>query len=540
MTVTSHAGQPYFSILTPVYDTPDTVLVECVESVLAQDRDDWELLLVDDASPAPHIRGLLGRLAARDPRIRVLHRSENGGIVAASNDALAAATGEFVCLLDHDDLLTYHALSSVGTAIENDPTADLVYTDEDKVDDSGRHYDHFFKPDWSPARLASHMYIGHFLAMRRSLVLAVGGFRADYEGSQDYDLALRVTEQARSVVHVPGVRYHWRASQTSTAGSITAKPYAVEAGGRAVADHLRRRGVDATVERVHEVGIWRVRRRIDPQPSVSIVIPSRGSAALVDGRFRTLLVGAVRSIVERSTYENYEVVLVLDRGTPPYVLAEVERVLGDRLHLVWFDRPFNFSDKVNVGALAASGEHLLLLNDDTEVISPDWIEALVGPALEPDVGMVGAKLYFADGTIQHAGHHYDRYEALHIGLGDAADDPGYLGGYLTEREACGVTAACALVPRALFLGVGGFTMALPNNFNDVDFSMKIRTSGHRVIWTPHARLFHYESKSRHSAVAAWEYTFMRRRWSMAMRRDPYWWSMGEPAPDRQLHPIDRY
>lgn len=531
---------PTFSILTPVYDPPAAYLTECIESVLAQDRADWELVLVDDASPAPHVRSTLDRFAARDARIRVLHRAENGGIVAASNDALNAARGEFVCLLDHDDLLTHHALSSVGAELEKDPTVDVIYTDEDKVDDTGRHYDHFFKPDWSPARLTSHMYIGHFLAMRRALVLEVGGFRPDYEGSQDYDLALRVTERARTVAHVLGVRYHWRASRTSTAASINAKPYAVEAGGRAVSDHCRRVGLDATVEKVHEVGIWRVARRVDPQPPVSIVIPSRGSAALVDGRFRTLVVGAVRSIVERSTYQNYEVVLVLDRGTPPTVLAELEDILGDRLHLVWFDRPFNFSDKINVGALEASGDHLILLNDDTEVISPDWIESLVGPALEHDVGMVGAKLYFADGTIQHAGHHYDRYEALHIGIGAAHDDPGYLGGYLTEREACGVTAACALVPRQLFLRVGGFTLALPNNFNDVDFSMKIRASGHRILWTPHARLFHYESKTRHSAVAAWEYQFMRRRWGMSMRRDPYWWSYGEPAPDRQLHPVDRY
>jgi GT2 family glycosyltransferase len=514
---------PLFSVLTPVYNTVPAHLEACVASVLAQTCADWELILVDDGSPAAHIAPALERLATIDPRIRVVRRAENGGIVRASNDALAAASGEFVAMLDHDDLLTPDALASFRDHLEAHPLTDLAYSDEDKLDDAGRHYDAFYKPAWSPARLTSQMYLGHLLVMRRSLVQEVGGFRVDYEGAQDYDLVLRLAEQAREVGHVPGVRYHWRATVLSTALATDVKPYATEAGRRAVLDHFVRRGVDVEVTKIHPAGIFRVRRHIDPEPLVSIVIPSRGSAALIDGRFRTLVSGAVRSIVTRSTYTNYEIVAVLDRSTPPAVVRDLETLAGDRLRVVWFDRPFNFSDKVNVGVLAAAGEFVLLLNDDTEVISADWIESLVGPALEPDVGMVGAKLYFADGTLQHAGHFYYRQDAGHVGFGVGHDELGFMGLLLTEREASGVTAACALISRPLYLQLGGFTLTLPGNFNDVDFSMKVISSGHRIVWTPHAELFHYESKTRTSTVQSWEIATMHRRWSWRMREDPYYW-----------------
>lgn len=523
---------PRFSILTPVYDTPEHVLVECVESVLAQTCPDWELLLVDDASPSGHVAGVLDRFVAADPRIRGLRRPANGGIVAATNDALTVATGEFVALLDHDDLLAPTALAELAAMIDLADDVDVVYTDEDKIDERGIGfaYGAFRKPDWSPVRLTNQMYLGHLLTMRRSLVEEVGGFRPAYEGSQDWDLALRVTERARRIEHVRQVLYHWRASATSTALQTELKPYAVEAGRRAVLDHFARRGIEADARLVHRSGVFGVTRQLEREPLVSIVIPSRGTAALIDGRFRTLLTGAVRSITERSTYPNYEVVAVLDRGTPPGAVTELETMLGERLTVVWYDRPFNFSDKTNCGVLAASGEFVLLLNDDVEVITPRWLEAMLSLALEPGVGLVGAKLYFADGTLQHAGHLYTGLNAGHVGLHAPHDDPGYFTGYVLEREASGVTAACALVPRELYLRVGGFTMALPGNFNDVDFSMKISGTGHRILWTPHAQLFHFESKSRVSSVQAYEIELIHRRWSDRMRLDRYWWAPGLPTP----------
>lgn len=399
---------------------------------------------------------------------------------------------------------------------------DLLYSDEDKVDAAGRHYDAFRKPDWSPARLRSQMYTGHLCLLRRSLVEQVGGFRAGFDGSQDYDLVLRVSEQARCIRHVPDVLYHWRAVPASVAAGSAAKPYAFDAALKALREHCARTGTAADVEQVHPAGIYRLRRRLSGTPLVSIVIPTRGSAALIGGLYPTMVVRAVRSIVARSTYPNFEVVLVADRSTPPAVREELTELLGERLVWLWFDRPFNFSDKVNCGALAASGEYLLLLNDDTEVITPDWIEALLGPCQEPDVGMVGALLYFADGTVQHGGHCYARGEAGHIAFKSAGDSLGYFGSQLVEREASGVTAACALLPAPVFHQVGGLSMLLPNNFNDVDFSLKVTGAGYRIVWTPHARLYHYESKTRVSAVAPWEIDLVRRRWGRRMHTDPYW------------------
>jgi GT2 family glycosyltransferase len=514
---------PRFSVLTPVYDTQPDHLDACVGSVLAQTFDDWELVLVDDASPGFHIAPQLRRLAALDPRIRVVTRAANGGIVAASSDALDVAAGEFVALLDHDDLLAPDALATMDALLAARPLVDLAYSDEDKVSETGRHYDVFHKPDWSPIRLTNQMYVGHLLVIRRSLAVEVGGFRPEYEGSQDYDLVLRVSERAREVGHIPAVLYHWRATSTSTALTTAVKPYATVAGRSAVADHFRRRGVAAEVDRVEDTGIYRVIRTIDPEPLVSIVIPSRGSAALIDGRFRTMVTGAVRSVVSRTTYRNYEIVAVLDRSTPPGVVTDLEQLAGDRLRVVWFDRPFNFSEKVNAGVLESTGEYVLLLNDDTEVISPGWIEAMMGLALEPGVAMVGAKLYFADGTVQHGGHRYHAKQAGHVGFGQPHDSPGIFGALLVEREASGVTAACALVRRDVYLQVGGFTLELPGNFNDVDFSMKVTFAGHRIAWTPHAQLFHYESKTRTTTVHAWEVHTMHRRWSARMRVDPYYW-----------------
>jgi glycosyltransferase involved in cell wall biosynthesis len=527
------SGLPLFSIVTPVYNTPLDVLQACIDSVRAQDCAEWELIVADDASPDPRVGELLAAAAANDDRVRVIERASNGGIVEATNSALAAARGEFVAFLDHDDLLAPHALSAMLGAIKREPSADLLYSDEDKIGPGGRLYDLFRKPDWSPIRLTSHMYVGHLSVMRRQLVEDVGRLRKEFEGSQDYDLALRVSEVSRQVVHVPEVLYHWRALDTSVASSGAVKPYAFAAARRALAAHCERTGVRGRVEQIWPGGIYRTHREIENAPLVSIIIPTRGAAAVIEGRFRTLVTGAVRSITTHSTYDNYEVVVVADAPTPREVIEDLDKLLGPRLRLVPFERPFNFADKINCGALAAAGEYLLLLNDDVEVISPDWIEALLGPAQRPGVGMTGAMLFFADHSIQHAGHVYSQGRMEHIGFRENAGDGGYFGGLLAERECSGVTAACALVRRDLFMEVGGMSMLLPNNFNDVDFSLKIRNTGHRIIWTPHAELFHYESKTRINSVAAWEAELIWRRWRHRMQRDPYWPTPPDPAGSRR-------
>lgn len=517
----SPAGTPTFSVITPVHDPPLDALEAMIESVCAQSWPHWELCLVDDASTDAGVWAVLQRAAASDPRIRVARRAENGGISRATNDALALATGEFVAFLDHDDMFVRDTLTRVAHALVEHAPVDFAYTDEAKLAPDGRRSPAFYKPDWSPERMRAQMYTGHLGVMRRSLVEEVGGLRPELDGSQDYDLVLRITERTDRIVHVPEMLYLWRALPSSAAGDAHAKPYAFEAGRRAVQEHCDRVGIDAVVEMLARPGRHRVRRRVRGEPLVSVIVPTRGSVARVGGVRRVLVEHALASAVERSTYPNVEYVVVADRETPPEVIATLEDVARDRLRVVPFDGPFNFSAKINAGVLEASGDMLLLLNDDVEVLTPDWIETLVALAQEPDCGLVGAKLLYADGTLQHGGHVYCGGRPLHIYQHYPADEPGMEDMLLIERECSGVTAACAAVRRDVFEEVGGFCEDLPVSFNDVDFSLKIRRLGRRVVWTPHAVLHHYESATRVREVAAQEVEVIRSRWEHALWADPY-------------------
>lgn len=515
---------PLFSVVTPVYDPPEAVLRACLDSVRAQTFTDWEHCLCDDGSTKPYVRAVLQEYAAADRRFRVLEREANGGIIAASNDALGMATGEFVVLLDHDDLIVPDALALVAEALAADPTIDYCYSDEDNLSPQGELITPFYKPDWSPERFRSQMYTCHLGVLRRSLVEEVGRFHTGFEGSQDFDLVLRVTERARTVHHIPRILYHWRMLPTSVAGNAEAKPYAYESGRRAVQAHCDRIGLAATVEHGRVNGVYRVRRHLpDPLPLVSVVIPTIGTSGRVWGVERCFVLECVRSLVELCTYDNLEIVVVADTPTPAWVIAALERVAGDRLKIVWFDRPFNFSEKMNLGAAHATGDYLLLLNDDIEVVSPDFLHTMVGIAHgEADVGMVGAKLLFADGRLQHAGHVYNDGNPYHAMFRFHGDELGPSGLLLVQRECSGVTAACALVKAHVFDEVGGFTPLLGNNFNDVDFSLKIRHKGYRIIWTPHAELFHFESMSREPKVLVPEHDFIKLRWWHQLNHDPYY------------------
>ena len=511
---------PRFSIVTPVFDPPPDVLRSTIDSVRDQTLGDWELLLVDDRSTDPRVRSVLEEARASDPRIRVILRPTNGGIVAASNDALAAATGEWIVLLDHDDLLARRALTSVARAIDADPEIDYLYSDEDQLSPKGDHVNAFYKPDWSPERLRAQNYCCHLSVLRAGLVSAIGGFRDGFDGSQDYDLILRVTERARKVHHLPEVLYHWRQLPSSTASGIGAKPYAIDAGRRAIQEHCDRIGLDAVVESKEPPGTYRVRRRVVDPPKVSVIIPTRGSSARVWGVERCFVVEAVRSLIDRGTYENLEFVIVADTSTPQPVVEALRRVVGDRLRLVWFDRPFNFSEKVNLGRVHASGDLLLLLNDDVELVTPDAIETMVGLAVDAAVGSVGAKLLFSDGTLQHAGHVYNG-DPYHIFFKGSSEDSGPFSMLSLERECIGVTAAALMIRPEVFDEVGGFSAAFGNNFNDVDFALKLHEAGYRSVWTPFAVLYHFESVSRDPTVSKDEYDLLHRRWSHRLEHDPY-------------------
>ena len=461
--MTAGMTAPVFSVVTPVYNPPVDVFRETVASVLAQDFVDWELILVDDCSSDPEVLPVLRELAASDARIRVIERESNGHIVAASNDGIGVATGEFIALLDHDDLLAEEALSQMAAAIVENPTADYLYSDEDKVDDQGRFYDTFRKPTWSPERQRGQNYTSHLSVLRTELVREVGGFREGFDGSQDHDLVLRVTERARKVVHVPEVLYHWRTVAGSTASDVDAKPYAAIAGQRAVQDHLDRLGIRAEVGQGPVSGLYTVSRTLDPSRRVSIVIPTMGSFGLGLGAAaglrrgsRPLVAGAHRARQPRGRrrLRRAHARAVMDElRRPPRRSLGPRAVPGAEVQLQPQDEPRR--------SCTSSGDAIVLLNDDVEVISDRWLEELVAPLDEPDVGMTGAKLYFGNNTIQHAGHRYAGGHFHHIAFKLAALLPGCVRGLAINREVSGVTAACAALTPPDLRGGGRVLRAPP-------------------------------------------------------------------------------
>jgi len=512
---------PFFSIVTPVYNTPLDVLQDTIASVRAQQFEDFEWILVDDNSPDERVREILRAAAHADSRLRVIERPENGHIVRASNDGLAAARGEFVALLDHDDLLVPRSLLRVAEELSAADDIDYLYTDENKVDSTGRFFDLFEKPVWSPERLYGHMYTCHMSVFRRSLLEAVGGFREGFEGSQDYDLVLRATEKARRIHHIPEVLYHWRAVPGSAATDATAKPYAYVAAQKAIQESLDRRGDTARVSMLEKYpGNYRLTRSLSPDRRVSIVIPTIGKEELIWGIRRPLVVAAVRSALARTEHENVEVVVVYDEPTPARTLDRLRQVAGDRLVLVPYRKPFNYSEKINLGVIASTGDRVVMLNDDTEIRSDGWLEQLVAPLEAGDVGMTGAKMYFSDGTIQHAGIAVREGRYHHPYRGATPDVPGEMCDLMLNREVTGVTAACAALRREVFDEVGGLSEVLPNNYNDVDLSNKLGYLGYRIIWVANCELYHFESLSRRPSVSGPEYDIIEERWGQQIR-DPY-------------------
>jgi GT2 family glycosyltransferase len=526
-------GSPKFSVITPVYNPRPDELRAMLRSVSEQRFRDYEHCVVDDHSTDGAVRRILRAAARRDPRVRLLERSEQGGIVAATNDAYASARGEFVALLDHDDMLHPDALQAVADAVAGNDAVDYVYTDEDKIDLDGNHFDPFVKPDWSPERFRAQMYTCHLSVARRSLVEELGGCRAGFDGSQDWDLFLRVTERARKVVHVPRILYHWRATPASAAHDVGVKPWAHDAARRAVAEHVQRIGLQAVVDDLPGCpGTFRLRPALATEPLVSIVIPTGGFHREIYGLDVDLVVHTVRSVRERSTYEHVEIVAVVDDDTPAGTRAQLAE-LGVRL--VGFSRPFSFSEKVNVGCLEAAGDYLLVLNDDVEILPDDWraswpnvqgrsswIESMLMYAVLPEIGVVGAKLYFSDLRIQHAGLACTGGGPSHIYYGFPRDYPGYFNNARIPVNYLALTGACLLTRRDAFEAVGGFSPRLPVNFNDVDYGLKLHHAGYRNVFTPEAELLHFESSSREARVKSHEHEFILERWKPLLHADPYY------------------
>lgn len=482
------ARAPLFSIVVPVYNPPAEFLKALLQSVREQTYARWELCLAD-ASTAGRVRDLLERAAAADGRIRVCRLPSNGGIVGNSNAALSMATGDYVVFADHDDELAPFALHELASAINRQPAADFLYSDEDKLDFRGRRVEPMFKPDWSPDLLRARNYICHLVCVKRELVNEVGGFRAGFDGAQDHDFVLRCTERAACIVHVPAVLYHWRMHAQSTAAFKESKSYAYDAGKRAVAEHMQRLGIEASVSDGPVLGTYQVSHHLREQPLVSVIVPNRDHPEM--------LARCVRSVLE-SGYANIEL-LIVENGSRQAETFAYYRELEQRpnVRILRWERSFNYAAVNNFAARQARGELLLFLNNDVEAIGPDWLEAMVKHALLPGVGAVGAKLYYPDDTVQHAG--------IVVGMGGVAGHshlhyprhaPGHDQRLLVVQNVSAVTGACLLCPRRVFEAVGGFDEGFVLAFNDVDLCLAILSAGHRIVWTPEAELYHFESKTR--------------------------------------------
>ena len=513
--------RPRFSIVVPTYETPPAILEAFLASVAAQVYPEWELCVADDASKAPHVRATLERWAAADGRIKVVFRESNGHIAEATNTALDLATGDFICLMDHDDTIAPDALYEFARTLNDDPGLDFIYSDEDKITPDGRtRYEPFFKPDWSPEYLEACMYTAHFACYRASIVREVGGFRKAFNGAQDYDFVLRFTEHVGRAAHIPKILYHWRAIPGSTAASMDSKDYVIDAAVRALRERVERTGRLAFVRPNRYGGCFEVRRRVEGEPLVSIVIPSAGRDSVVRGERIDLLANCVRSIMERSTYPAIELVVVHNGDLRAETKAALEPHPVTYVH--YAEPEFNVAAKMNLGARAARGEFLLFLNDDIEVISPDWLEAMVSLAQRPGVGAVGAKLFFEDGTLQHVGVAFCKGLPDHVRRGFGGDDPGYFFSSVGQRNYLAVTGACVLTGRSLFEEVGGFDEAFAINYNDIDLCLKMVERGRRVVYAAQAELYHFESRNRERTVAAHEQTLFRERWHTHVAHDPYY------------------
>ncbi len=510
------AALPTISVVMPVYDPPLELLERAIESVRAQIHARWELCIADDASTNPAVRAALTRWAERDPRIRVVFREQNGHISHATNSAAALASGEFLALLDQDDELAPDALGEIALHLAAHPDTDLVYSDDDKIDLDGRRYMPQFKPEWSPELLLSFMYCTHLLVVRRALFDELGGCRAGFEGSQDHDLALRAAERARRVGHVPLVLYHWRAVPGSTATSGDAKPASFEAGRRAVAEALARRGVPAEVARPEwavtgGLGVYRPAFP-DDGPSVAIVIPTKDQLAHLRACIRSLA---------KTRYRNYRIVVVDNESREPETLEFLAQGTFEVVRIASPGGRFSFSALVNAAARAVEADFLLLLNNDTEVRSPEWLSQMMGYARLPGVGAVGAHLLFPDGRTQHAGivrgfHHGLAGHAFKL---TRADDRGYLSLKGVARNCAAVTGACLLTPRALFLELGGFDeQDFAVAYNDVEYGHRLSTHGLRAVYVP-VELLHHEGVSRGFADDPREVAAYRRR--LSPEPDPF-------------------
>ena len=523
--------RPLISILVPTYNTDHEFLRDCLESVLAQVYDNWELCIVDDASPDEGVREIIKEYAALDPRIKYKFLRKNQHISGATNEAIKLAEGEFVSLFDHDDILWPNALYEVVRALNNNRELDFIYSDEDKItEDRTQHLAPFFKPDWNPDFLHSVNYITHFSTIRKSLLEDVGGLRPKFNGAQDWDLFLRITSKTRKIYHIPTIVYSWRIHDLSTAKSTDTKPYVIEAQKQAIEEDLKRKGYrDAVVKQdLKNSGYWQVEYPVVGKPLISIVIPTKNQYKVVKR--------CIDSIYKKTAYDNFEIILVDTGSTDQRVHKWYQRLNAqhDNIKIVdWPEQPFSYARSCNEGARHAMGELLVMLNNDTEVITPEWLELLAGDAQRKEIGAVGCLLFFPDGYhVQHAG--------IGVGLGGVAANsfsmtinqglaPNQHLYLNTKHDMTAVTAACLMIRKKLYDEIGGFDEKFRVTYNDVDLCLRLREKGYFNLYTPYVQLLHHESisvglpsevKKRDTKEIRAAVDMFKNRWSKYIAHDP--------------------
>lgn len=516
--------KPLISIIMPVYKVKPEYLEKAISSVLEQSYKNVELCIADDCSNDIRITQLLEKISSLDSRLKYITRERNGNISEASNSALDLASGDFVGLMDHDDVLHPNAVLWVAVELNKNPDIDLIYTDEDKLGDDGDRYDPHFKSDFNYELFLTQNMVSHFAVYRANILKEIGGFRRGFEGSQDYDMTLRFLERSsRNIVHVPRVLYHWRAIAGSTALAPSEKTYTESASILALREHVEREGKRADVTIAPELPqYFRVRFHVEGNPKVSIIIPTKDKVDLLDQ--------CISSIIKLSTYDNYEIIIINNGSVEDATLNYFNKVKSDGVIVVNDENPFNYSKINNLGFSYASGDQICLMNNDIEIVSPDWMEEMLSFSQWNDVGCVGARLWYPDDTLQHGG--------VIIGLGGIAGHShkylekgavGYFGRAALPQALSAVTAACLMVKASIFRDVNGLDEGLSVAFNDVDFCLRVREAGYRNVWTPYAEMYHHESASRGTedtpekqARFNGEIAFMKNRWGDLLAKDPYY------------------
>lgn len=489
---TKFSYAPKFSVVVPLYHTPAKFLKDLVRSMMYQSYANWELCLVNASPEDVHLTSLLENWAMRDKRIRVIRLEKNLGIAQNTNAGIAASTGEFIAFLDHDDFLEPDALFCYADALNKDKTIDVFYSDEDKTDEYAAHYFYpHFKSDFNIDLLHANNYMCHFLAVRKSLVYTVGGMNEKFDGAQDYDFVLRLTENTKKIYHCPRILYHWRCSNQSTAANQGNKMYAIHAGKAALNAHYKRIGWNARAQEGAVDGWYQTKFTLKEEPLVSILIPNKDHTDDLDV--------CLNSFFERADYQNYEFIIIENNSVLPETFAYYEKIEKehDNVKVVYWEAGFNYSAINNFGFKFAKGDYIMLLNNDVELITPDIFQSMLGFCMRPEVGIVGAKLLYNDHTVQHAGVLVGAGGlADHVFKGIHEDDPGYMGRAISSQDVSAVTAACLLVKRSVYEEVGGLEDEFQVAFNDVDFCLKVRKAGYLIVYDADVKLFHYESKSR--------------------------------------------